>query len=211
MDCKRGKRKTGEVREVMKADIETMLRESSDAKLKTIALASEIENITKSVIDCYRKGGKVILFGNGGSASQAQHIAAEFINKFKIDRRPLAAISLTTDTSNLTSISNDSSFDEIFEKQIEALCNSNDVVIAITTSDISKEKHGHSANIYRGIVAAKQKGAKVVGMFSEKSRLAASLVDMPVLIPCSETSRIQECHITVMHIICELVERELFG
>ncbi|MFA4819911.1 MAG: SIS domain-containing protein [Candidatus Aenigmatarchaeota archaeon] len=195
----------------MKNDIEAMLKESADVKMKTIEISGDVEKAAKAVLECYRNGGKVILFGNGGSAAQAQHIAAEFINKFKIDRRPLPALALTTDTSNLTSISNDSTFDEVFEKQIMALCNSNDIVIAITTSDISEERHGHSANIYRGIMAAKQKNAKVIGMFSVKSKLAASLVDIPILIPSKETSRIQEAHITVMHIICELVENELFG
>ncbi len=123
----------------------------------------------------------------------------------------MAAIALTTDTSNLTSISNDSSFDYVFAKQVQALGKKGDVVIALTTSDISKEKGGHSANIYQGIQAAKEKGMKVIGLLSEKSVEIGKMVDLAIHVPNKDTARIQEMHITILHIICDLVERELFG
>jgi len=196
----------------MKNKIIELLNESIEVKKKVVeSLPNDIEKAVNMIINCYKNNGKLILFGNGGSAADSQHIAGELVNKFKLERPPLAAIALTTDTSILTSIGNDDGYDYVFEKQVKALCNEDDVVIAITTSDVSEEKGGHSANIANALKAAREKGAKIIGLFSDKTENALKMVDLPIKIPSRDTPRIQESHITIMHIICELVEEELFG
>jgi len=193
-------------------DIKSQILES--IKAKQLLLETETQNIelvSNLIIQAYKNNKKVLIFGNGGSAADSQHFVAELVNKFKIHRKPLPALALTTDTSILTSIGNDSSFDEIFQKQIEAHCNKDDIVIAITTSDISKEKHGHSTNIYRGILAAKEKEAIVIGLLSIKGIEIGNLVDYSIKVPSIDTQRIQESHILILHIICDLVEKELFN
>ena len=192
-------------------DIKSQILES--IKAKQLLLETETQNIelvSNLIIQAYKNNKKVLIFGNGGSAADSQHFVAELVNKFKIHRKPLPALALTTDTSILTSIGNDSSFDEIFQKQIEAHCNKDDIVIAITTSDISKEKHGHSTNIYKGILAAKEKEAIVIGLLSIKGIEIGNLVDYSIKVPSIDTQRIQESHILILHIICDLVEKELF-
>jgi len=192
-------------------DIKSQILES--IKAKQLLLETETQNIelvSNLIIQAYKNNKKVLIFGNGGSAADSQHFVAELVNKFKIHRKPLPALALTTDTSILTSIGNDSSFDEIFQKQIEAHCNKDDIVIAITTSDISKEKHGHSTNIYKGILAAKEKEAIVIGLLSIKGIEIGNLVDYSIKVPSIDTQRIQESHILILHIICYLVEKELF-
>ena len=192
-------------------DIKSQILES--IKAKQLLLETETQNIelvSNLIIQAYKNNKKVLIFGNGGSAADSQHFVAELVNKFKIHRKPLPALALTTDTSILTSIGNDSSFDEIFQKQIEAHCNKEDIVIAITTSDISKEKHGHSTNIYNGILAAKEKEAIVIGLLSIKGIEIGNLVDYSIKVPSIDTQRIQESHILILHIICYLVEKELF-
>jgi D-sedoheptulose 7-phosphate isomerase len=195
----------------MRDIINRELKESIKVKEACISLADKIEKAANMIIECYKRGNKVVAFGNGGSAADAQHFVAELVNKYKLDRNPLPAIAFTTNTSILTSVGNDSSFDNIFEKQAQALCNPGDVAIAITTSDIEDGSNAHSANVYRGIIAAKKKGAKVIGLLGERSITASKLVDLPIMIPSKITSRVQESHITIIHIICELVENELFG
>ncbi|HLC73227.1 MAG TPA: SIS domain-containing protein [Candidatus Nanoarchaeia archaeon] len=193
-------------------DIKSQILES--IKAKQLLLETETQNIelvSNLIIQAYKNNKKVLIFGNGGSAADSQHFVAELVNKFKIHRKPLPALALTTDTSILTSIGNDSSFDEIFQKQIEAHCNKDDIVIAITTSDISKEKHAHSTNIYRGILAAKEKEAIVIGLLSIKGIEIGNLVDYSIKVPSIDTQRIQESHILILHIICDLVEKELFN
>jgi len=191
----------------MKEKIINLLEESKECKEKCKVLASSIEEASEMIIKCFKDGGKVILFGNGGSAAQAQHIAAEFVNKFNFDRNALPAISLTTDTSNLTAIGNDSGYEHVFGRQIEALANEGDVVIAFTTSDVSDN---HSANIKKGIEAAKKKNCKTIGMFSEKSMEASKITNIPICVPSKSTPRIQEAHITILHIICDIVEERIF-
>lgn len=194
-----------------KGDIKQQILES--IKAKELLIGEQIINIEKIVeviIQAYKNNKKILIFGNGGSAADSQHFAAELVNKFKLRRKPLPALALTTDSSILTSIGNDSSFDEIFEKQIEAFCQKDDVVIAITTSDISKEKYGHSTNLYKAILAAKKKGGITVGLLSIKGKEIGNLVDYSIKVPSTDTQRIQECHIMILHIICDLVERELF-
>jgi len=159
--------------------------------------------LVKAVIKSLSMGGKVLIFGNGGSAADAQHIAAEFVNRFRINRKPLAAIALTTDTSVLTSIANDFDYDEVFAKQVEALAQEGDVVIGISTS-------GNSPNVVRGLDAAKRKGAVTAGFTGINPGAMAPLCDIVIGAASSDTPRIQEVHIFLAHSLCDLVEKELF-
>lgn len=153
--------------------------------------------------DCLASDRKVLIFGNGGSAADAQHIAAEFVNRFAIERPPLAAIALTTDTSILTSIGNDYRFDDIFSKQIHALGKKGDVAWAISTS-------GNSANVLKGIEAAGQKKMATIAMTGRGGGRLAAMVDLSLTVMSDSTARIQETHLIMAHILCELVERILF-
>jgi len=164
----------------------------------------KIKEIANLVIDCYRDNGKVILFGNGGSAADAQHIAAELVGKYKLERKSLPAIALTTNTSILTSIGNDYGFDVIFEKQIDGSVKKGDVVIGISTS-------GNSENVLRGILKAKKLGAKTIAFTGKSGGKLKNKVDILLNIPSDNTPRIQEAHITVAHIICGLVENKIFA
>lgn len=151
---------------------------------------------------CLSQGCKVLIFGNGGSAADAQHLAAEFVNRFQIERPPLAAVALTTDTSLLTSIGNDYHFDKIFSKQIEALGRPGDIAWGISTS-------GNSANVIQAIKAARKLGLKTIGMTGRAGELAGC-VDLVFAVASDTTARIQESHITVGHILCDLVDRKLY-
>jgi len=171
------------------------LRESSEA------LIVAIEEVVRSL----RSGGKLLLFGNGGSAADAQHIAAEFVNRYLIERPPLPAIALTTDTSALTSILNDYGGDAIFAKQIQALGKKGDVAIVLSTS-------GNSANILRGIDACRELGIRTIGLTGGIGGVMAQRVDHLLCVSAtSVTPRIQEVHILIGHTICELVDLALFG
>ncbi|MFH1339575.1 MAG: D-sedoheptulose 7-phosphate isomerase [Candidatus Omnitrophota bacterium] len=163
---------------------------------------SEIIAIAKCIIDCLSKGGKVIFFGNGGSAADSQHLAAEFVGRFKKDRKALSAIALTTDTSIITSLANDYGYEVIFAKQIEALGNKGDVAVGISTS-------GKAKNVIRGIEQAKQQGLITVGLTGGKGGVLAKIADISLMVPSNVTARIQEAHITVGHVICELAEERL--
>ncbi len=171
----------------------------------------EIKKITEELVRCFKNKNKVLMFGNGGSAADAQHFAAELVNDYKIKRAALPVMALTTNTSTLTSIGNDSGFDGVFAKQVEAFANKGDVVIVFTTSDVEEKDHGHSTNIYKGILAAKRKGAKVIGFISERGQKISKLVDLALVVKSRNTPRVQECHELTYHIISELVEKELFG
>ncbi len=169
-------------------------------------ISDKITNSILSIIDCYKNGGKVILIGNGGSAADAQHIAAEFIGRFKLERASLPAISLTTNTSILTALANDYGYDIIFSRQLEALIKDKDILIVITTS-------GNSPNILKAIETTKSKNIKVIGMTGRNGGKLKTLLgkeDILINIPSDNTPRIQEAHITIGHIICNLVERNLF-
>ena len=166
-------------------------------------LSDTIVNTSKIIIDCYKNGGKVILIGNGGSAADSQHIAAEFVGKFKLDRKSLPAIALTTNTSTITALANDYGYDTVFSRQLESLANDKDILITISTS-------GNSPNILRAIDTAKSKNIKVVGMTGRNGGKLKNMVDILINIPSDDTPRIQEGHIIVGHIICGLVEKELF-
>ena len=168
-----------------------------------------IENSIEKIIQaadmlaaCLSSGCKILIFGNGGSAADAQHLAAEFVNRFQIERPPLAAIALTTDTSILTSIANDYHFDDVFSKQINALGNPGDIAWAISTS-------GNSPNVIKAIKTAKQNNMFTIGMTGRGGELAAN-IDLLFSVASETTARIQEAHITLSHILCDLVERKLF-
>jgi len=168
-------------------------------------LSDNIEELSKKVIESYENGGKLILFGNGGSAADAQHIEGELIHQFEIKgRRCLLAISLTTNTSVLTAIGNDWGFDRIFERQVEGLADKKDVVIGFTTS-------GNSPNIIKGIEQAKKNGAYTIAFTGKDGGKIKDIADLSLIIPSDNTARIQEAHIMVGHIMCKLIEDSLFG
>lgn len=172
----------------------------------------DIKKAVKLILTSYSQGGKWFLCGNGGSAAQAQHIAAEMINKFRLDRRALPAIALTTDTSNLTSIGNDSGFANVFSRQLEALGKKDDILTILTTSDVSFSKDNfHSLNLGLALKLAKKIGIKTIGLVSQKTKKALPYLDVAIKIPSKDTPRIQEGHIACLHIICDLIEKELFG
>ena len=191
----------------MEKIVKEILNESIRVKKKIVddpSLLSQIKEISLLIIEAYRRKKKVILFGNGGSAADAQHIAGELVNRLHLEREALAAIALTTDSSVLTSIANDYDYSRIFARQVEALAKEGDVVIGISTS-------GSSSNVIEAVKTAKEKGAKTVGFTGNKGGKLAELVDFMISVPSDVTPRVQESHITILHIICCLVERELFG
>jgi D-sedoheptulose 7-phosphate isomerase len=168
------------------------------------SLVDQITAMADLVLDALKNGKKVLLIGNGGSAADAQHIAAELIGRFKVDRKALPAIALTTDTSILTAVGNDYSFDDVFSRQVAALANEGDIVIGISTS-------GNSPNVLNAIKAAKETRCKTIGMTGKDGGELARLADLSLIVPSQETPRIQEAHITVGHIICSLVEQSFLG
>lgn len=187
----------------MRDRIKDILLESIQVKEELLRTCiGQIIEITELLIDCLKKDGKVILFGNGGSASDSQHIAAELVGRFKKDRTAMAAIALTTNTSILTSIANDYGYSEVFAKQIEAMGKKDDVVIAISTS-------GRAKNVIAAVKQARKMGLKTVAFTGGEGGELVKLVDVSLVVPSSITARIQEAHITVGHIICELVEQVL--
>lgn len=167
-------------------------------------LSDTIVTISEMIIDVYNNGGKVILIGNGGSAADAQHISAELVGRFKLERNSLPAIALTTNTSIITALANDYGYDTIFSRQLESIANDKDVLIAITTS-------GNSSNILKAVEVAKSKNIKVIGMTGRSGGKLKDLIDIIIKVPSDNIPRIQEAHITIGHIICNLVEKELFN
>ena len=165
---------------------------------------STIADLSRLLIEALRAGKKLVLFGNGGSAADAQHVAAELVNRFQMDRNPLPAIALTTDTSILTSVGNDLAFDELFSRQVRALVQRGDVAVGISTS-------GNSSNVINGIIAAKEKGAVTVGFTGRSGGRLKDLVDTCCHVSSESTARIQEAQITIWHALCEVIEREMFG
>jgi len=182
-----------------------MVKNTIEEHLKVVSnlntLSKEIEILGRKIIKALAKGNKVLLMGNGGSAADCQHIAAELVGRFKNERKGLPAIALTTDTSILTAVGNDYSFNEIFARQIEALANKEDVVIGISTS-------GNSENVVRGILKAKEMGCYTVGLLGKDGGKLKKLVDLAIVIPSNSTPRIQECHILIGHIVCEIIDKE---
>jgi len=163
----------------------------------------KIEEVAQSILDCYKNKGKVILFGNGGSAADAQHIAAELVGKYKLERKSLPALALATNTSTISALGNDYSFGVIFERQIEGLVRKEDIVIGISTS-------GNSENVLKGFLKAKELGAKTIAFTGKSGGKLKNKVDILLNIPSNNTPRIQEAHIAVGHIICGIVESKIF-
>jgi D-sedoheptulose 7-phosphate isomerase len=165
---------------------------------------SIVTQLSEIFINALRAGKKLVLFGNGGSAADAQHIAAELVNRFQLDRDVLAAIALTTDTSILTSVGNDRAFDQIFSRQVRALVQQDDVVAGISTS-------GNSPNVINGIIAAKEKGAITVGFTGHSGGELKNLVDICCQVPSASTPRVQETQLIIWHALCETVEQGIYG
>ena len=186
----------------IKLEIHNKILDSSESIKKSIENIPEIIRIIESITKSLKKGNKIILFGNGGSAADAQHIAAELVGRFDYDRKSLPAISLTTDTSVITSIGNDYSFEKIFSRQCESLVNKGDVVVGISTS-------GNSINVKNGLLVSKRKGAKTIGFLGHKGGHIKNIVDIPLIVNSNSTPRIQEVHRTTAHIICEMVEKNI--
>jgi len=188
----------------MKDEIIQIFRESADVKTRFARQNAEaLAQGVKMLVDAFKAGNKVLLFGNGGSAADAQHIAGEFVNRFLIERPPLPAIALTTDTSILTAISNDYGYADSFSKQMKALGKEGDVAIGISTS-------GAAANVIKAIKLAREMGLKTVGLSGRDGGELARLVDIALVVDSQSTPRIQEAHITIGHVLCELVDRMLF-
>ncbi len=164
---------------------------------------SQLIDCAESISKAFNNDRKLMLCGNGGSAADAQHIAAEFVNRFQLDRSPLPAIALTTDTSIITSVANDCSYEEVFSKQIQALGVEGDILLAISTS-------GNSKNILSAIRTAKEKGLYTIGLIGGDGGKMLALVDLPMVVESKQIPRVQETHILVGHLICELVEYILF-
>ena len=182
--------------------IRNYILSSSDIIHNSVLLAPNIEKSIQAIVKCLKKGNKVVLFGNGGSAADAQHLAAEFIGRFKINRKSLPAIALSNNSSTITAISNDFSFDSVFSRQCEGLILKGDVVIGISTS-------GNSLNVKKGITTSKKKGAITIGLLGNNGGSIKKCVDIPLIVDATETSHIQEVHRIIYHVICEIVERKL--
>lgn len=177
----------------------------SSAELKrTVAdtLSGDILEAATRIKSSLDKGGKLILMGNGGSAADSQHIAAELVGRFKKERRAIPAISLTVDTSSLTALGNDYGFDTIFERQVEAHARENDAVVGISTS-------GNSENVVRALKKANAIGAETIGLVGNNGGKIKEVANLSIVVPSNDTARIQEVHITIGHIICELIEEDL--
>ena len=179
--------------------------ESAEVKVRFAKENEErIRKAANLIVSACKNGGKVMLFGNGGSAGDASHIAGEFVNRFLKDRAPLPAIALNTDMAVLTSIGNDYDFSDIFVRQIKALGKEGDIAIAISTS-------GNSNNVLKGVMTAKEMNIKTIGLTGGTGGKLAGIVDYAFVVPTNKTPRIQETHITLGHILCELIEEEIFG
>jgi D-sedoheptulose 7-phosphate isomerase len=182
-------------------NLSAALAEHQNVMNKLSALLPQIAAVADEMRACLKRGGKILLMGNGGSAADSQHIAAEIVGRYKKERRGLPSIALTTDTSIITSVGNDFGFEFIFSRQVEALCTPLDLVIGLTTS-------GNSPNVVRAIETAKEIGAITVGMTGGTGGKLAVLCDFCLIMPSSDTPRIQEAHIFVGHSLCELLEAE---
>lgn len=185
----------------MRETIRETIQASIDTKHKlSDASAPGIRRMAKIMSDALSRGKKVMVFGNGGSAADAQHFAAELVGKFRRPRQPLKVMALTTNTSILTAIGNDFGFDEIFSRQIRAYADKEDVVVAISTS-------GQSRNVLKAVEEAAIRGATTIGLTGGSGGELASLCDHSIVVPSNDVQRIQECHMLIAHIVCDLVEQ----
>jgi len=179
-------------------------KESNEVKTRFLKEnLSKLLDVIKLISHTFEAGNKIFFFGNGGSAADAQHFSAEFVNRYVMDRPPLPAIALTTDSSILTSVSNDIAFNEIFARQLRALGKEGDIAIGISTS-------GSSSNVVKAFEVAKEMRMKTVALTGNDGGVLAKMVDITLIVPSTSTPRIQETHILVGHILCEMVEHYLF-
>ena len=193
----------------MKIDeiIKSQIKESIDVKNKILSdesLLTQIEKASEEIVKCYKSGHMLLLCGNGGSAGDAQHIAGEMVARFRIERKALSALAFNTNSSVVTAIGNDYEYNIIFERQVEAFGHSGDVLIAISTS-------GNSESVVRAIEKAKSMGIKTVSLLGKGGGACKNISDYAIVVPCDDTARIQESHIMIGHIICDIVERSMFG
>ena len=182
--------------------IRNYILSSSEIVHNSVSLAPNIEKSITAIVKCLRKGNKVVLFGNGGSAADAQHIAAELIGRFNINRKSLPAIALSDNPSTITAISNDFSFDLVFSRQCESLISKGDIAIGISTS-------GNSLNVKKGINTSKKNGATTIALLGNKGGTIKKFVDIPLIVNSTSTPHIQEVHRIIYHVICEIVEKKL--
>jgi D-sedoheptulose 7-phosphate isomerase len=187
--------------------MEERIKAHLDAHVATIEvvardLSEGIAQFAALVAAALRKGQKILVMGNGGSAADAQHLAAEFVGRFQLERKGLPALALTTDTSVLTSISNDYGFDEVFKRQVEALADPGDVVIGISTS-------GKSNNVFHALTSANEMNCTTVALLGRTGGNISDIADLALTVSVQETPLIQEAHITIIHLLCQLVENEL--
>ncbi len=188
----------------MEKIIQKRFKESAEVKSRFLKEnLSKLLEVIKLISHTFEAGNKVFLFGNGGSAADAQHIAAEFVNRYIMDRPPLPAIALTTDTSVLTSISNDMAFNEIFSRQLKALGKEGDVAVGLSTS-------GNSSNVIKAFEVAQEMGMRTVALTGNDGGALSKIADLTLVVSSSSTPRIQETHILVGHLLCEMVEHQLF-
>jgi D-sedoheptulose 7-phosphate isomerase len=181
------------------AHIAREIQESISVKTELGRIAKQIADAATAIVNCLRAGGKLIVFGNGGSATDAQHMVAELVGRYAVKRQALAAIALTTNSSSLTAIANDFGFEEIFARQLEALAKPQDAVLAISTS-------GNSPNVLRALETAKTLGLNKIGLTGNDGGKLRDLVDISVIVPSTSTPRIQEAHTLIIHILCGIVE-----
>jgi len=193
----------------MAADLENLVRaqlEESAAVKQALAreYSAAIVAAGLALVAVVRGGGKILLCGNGGSAADAQHLAAELVSRLRLERSPIPALALTTDTSFLTAQSNDYSFESVFSRQVEALGRTGDALIGISTS-------GHSANVLAALKTARSRGLLTVGLTGKDGGNMPALCDHCLVVPSHETQRIQEGHIAIGHVLCDILEQSLFG
>jgi len=167
-------------------------------------VAPQIAEMVNLLIETFRRGGKLLVMGNGGSAADAQHFVAEIVGRFKMERPGLPAVALSTDTSILTAIGNDYGFEKVFRRQVEALAVSGDLVVGISTS-------GNSPNVQSALELAREKGCRTVALLGKDGGTIKSACDLALVVPCHDTPRVQEGHITIIHIVCDLLEKSMFG
>jgi len=187
------------------AQVVSGLREGAELRVQLAqTLSPTIVDAAQLIAQCLRDGGKALLFGNGGSAADAQHLGAELVGRFVLERDALPAIALTTDSSILTAVGNDYGFDQVFARQVLALGRPRDVAIGISTS-------GNSPNVVKAVRVAAERGLRTIGLAGRDGGALAKAVEIAITVPSTNTARIQECHIAVGHLLCELVDDELFG
>lgn len=188
----------------MKEKVEDILRQSALVHERLVEQSGAIARVAERLVEVFKRGGRVYVMGNGGSAADAQHMAGELVGRFLMERSPLPCVALNTDTSIMTALANDYGFENVFAKQVAALVREGDAVVGLSTS-------GNSANVNAAIEEARSRGAVTIGLTGGDGGLLAQRCDLAVIVPSEATPRIQEAHGTIIHVLCALVETELYG